>query len=98
MIHVPNFVNAAYTCAGLFLLALWDLKGQQKTLAKFQDAGVVDIEAARSTAGFDVEDGDIHTVLLSFKEKMEELLTDIHILIEALEWVRPRWEFVGPMV
>ncbi|KAJ2931483.1 hypothetical protein H1R20_g5624, partial [Candolleomyces eurysporus] len=98
MVHIPAFVNAAYTCAGLLLLALWDLKGQQKTLAKFQDAGVVDIEATRSTAGIDVEGGDIRTVLLSFKEKMEELLADIHLLIEALEWVKPRWEFVGPMV
>ncbi|KAF6761218.1 fungal-specific transcription factor domain-containing protein [Ephemerocybe angulata] len=106
--HIPNFVNAAYVCAGLFLLALWDLKGQQKALLKLQGAGVVSSANSSNGDGMEKdgrdrnvpEDEDIDTnqVLQTLKEKMEDLLSDIHILIEALQWAEPRWQFVGPMV
>lgn len=108
MMHIPNFFNAAYVCAGVFLLALWDLKGQQKALVKIQGAGVINPGDGQSDGGSQerdatspskqgmAEDLDTDQVLRSLKEKMAELLVDIRLLIEALEWLEPRWPGVSP--
>jgi hypothetical protein len=110
--HIPNFINAAYVCAGLFLLALWDLKGQQKALVKIQRAGVITLASAvnvnqdkdqvQECEGGEpekkgaAEDVDTEEILQALKEKMAELLKDIRLLIEALEWVESRWQNVTP--
>ena len=110
--HIPNFINAAYVCAGLFVLALWDLKGQQKALVKIQGAGVISLTNAGSdnqdmdqsqegegmapTKKSAAEDVDTEEILQALKEKMAELLKDIRLLIEALEWIESRWQNVTP--
>ncbi|TEB38197.1 hypothetical protein FA13DRAFT_1725843 [Coprinellus micaceus] len=114
MMHIPNFINAAYVCAGLFLLALWDLKGQQKALVKIQRAGVITLASAvnvnqdkdqvQESEGGEpekkgaAEDVDTEEILQALKEKMAELLKDIRLLIEALEWVESRWQNVTPWI
>lgn len=106
--HIPNFFNAAYVCAGVFLLALWDLKGQQKALVKIHGAGVISTSDRLGEGGSRegettspakqdaAEDLDTEQILHSLKEKMEELLVDIRLLIEALEWLEPRWQGISP--
>jgi len=122
-IHIPNFVHAAYLSAGLFLLAFWDLKGQQKAVVKIQSAGVInsangDLLEKGDASGLDPPDSEGHQespstapppwmaddgldpeqVLQTLKAKMAELLRDIRVLLSALEWVEPRWQFVSPML
>lgn len=110
MMHIPNFYNAAYVCAGVFLLAFWDLKGQQKALVKIQSAGIISAddddgqggggsrekEPNSSSKQESAEESNTEQVLHSLKKKMAELVADIRLLIEALEWLEPRWQCVSP--
>jgi hypothetical protein len=93
-IHIPGFVNTAFTCAGVLLLAVWDLKAQQKVLIKVKQAGVISSPQEGglgdpSTTGADEK---VDGLLLALNEKMEGLVADAKMLLSAIEWVQDRWE------
>ncbi|EAU91787.2 hypothetical protein CC1G_04555 [Coprinopsis cinerea okayama7 len=93
-IHIPGFVNTAFTCAGVLLLAVWDLKAQQKVLIKVKQAGVISSPQEGglgdpSTTGADEK---VDGLLLALNEKMEGLAADAKMLLSAIEWVQDRWE------
>ncbi|TFK25684.1 hypothetical protein FA15DRAFT_638902 [Coprinopsis marcescibilis] len=109
-VHAQSYINAAFTCAGTLILALWDLKAQQRVLIKVKHAGVVinpDKERSMETGedagtegglGVPEEEATTDALLLSLKLKMDELVLDLKILVEALEWMKGRWEFAQSML
>jgi hypothetical protein len=96
-ILIPALIHAACIPAATLILALWDLKAQQKVLVKIQSAGIIDLEGK---AQDDVDrkspqsDANPEGLLVALEQKMRQLASEVTMLLDALEWVRPRWECV----
>ncbi|KAH6910364.1 fungal-specific transcription factor domain-containing protein [Coprinopsis sp. MPI-PUGE-AT-0042] len=95
-ILVPALIHALYIPAATLILALWDLKAQQKVLIKVQSAGIIDHAKASNGADKGDPHSDAHPeeLLIALEKKMRQLVSEVTVLLDALEWVRPRWECV----
>ncbi|PFH51533.1 hypothetical protein AMATHDRAFT_142483 [Amanita thiersii Skay4041] len=92
MSNIPNLVHTAYHAAGQLLLRVWDIKMQEKARKEKRDRSASkDDQKDRGTS--EQEESKPPPA-----QQIDELMAEVHILINALERVEPKWEFVMPIL
>ena len=75
---------ASYYAAGQLLLRIWELKAQKKAQKQDEDSFLVHLVG-------DLQNG-------SLTKEMDELVADVHSVMDLYEVAQARWEFVRPIL